>query len=171
MQAQSLAGRREGAAGKWTRGVGWAFAVLALLLFDIVFVKGYQFAEGDQNFYLPQLQAELDSSLYPDSTAIFTSANEFSFFIPFFAVPARYLGLEWTFLLAYLVASAGFYFTCFLLAEKLTGDRLAAYGFLLLMLPWTTVGETATLVWDPYLTQRGVVLPLCLLTSCLALPP
>jgi len=163
MQAQSLAGRREGAAGKWTRGVGWAFAVLALLLFDIVFVKGYQFAEGDQNFYLPQLQAELDSSLYPDSTAIFTSANEFSFFIPFFAVPARYLGLEWTFLLAYLVASAGFYFTCFLLAEKLTGDRLAAYGFLLLMLPWTTVGETATLVWDPYLTQRGVVLPLCLL--------
>ncbi len=75
MQAQSLAGRREGAAGKWTRGVGWAFAVLALLLFDIVFVKGYQFAEGDQNFYLPQLQAELDSSLYPDSTAIFTSTN------------------------------------------------------------------------------------------------
>jgi len=75
MQAQSLAGRREGTAGKWTRGVGWAVAVLALLLFDIVLVKGYQFAEGDQNFYLPQLQAELDSSLYPDSTAIFTSTN------------------------------------------------------------------------------------------------
>src|SRR5207247_5682067 len=105
----------------------------------------------------------LDSSLYPDSTAIFTSTNEFSFFIPFFAVPARYLGLEWTFLLAYLVASAGFFFICFLLAEKLTGNRLAAYGFLLLMLPWTTVGETETLVWDPYLTHRVLVLPLFLL--------
>src|SRR5436190_23582131 len=103
MQAQSLAGRREGAAGKWTRGVGWAFAVLALLLFDIVFVKGYQFAEGDQNFYLPQLQAELDSSLYPDSTAVFRSLNEFSIFNPFVAVPARYLGLERSFPRAYLV--------------------------------------------------------------------
>src|SRR5207249_10851070 len=130
---------------------------------DSMLVKGYQFAQGDQNFYLPQLQAALDSSLYPDSTAIFTSANEFSFFIPFFAVPARYLGLELTFLLAHLVASAGFYFTCFLLAEKLTGDRLAAYGFLLLMLPWTTVGETETLLWHPYLTHRYLLLPLCLL--------
>src|SRR5947207_9846215 len=155
MQAQSLAGRRGGAAGKWTRGVGWAFAVLALLLFDIVFVKGYQFGEGDQNFYLPPLEAELDSSLYPGSTAIV--ANEFSLFNPFFAVPARYLGLEWTFLLAYLVAIAGFYFICFLLAEKLTGNRLAAYGFLLLMLPWTTVVEPDTLVWDPYLTHRVLV--------------
>jgi hypothetical protein len=163
MQAQSLAGRREGAAGKWTQGVGWAFAVLALLLFDIIFVKGYQFGIGDQHFYLPQLQAELDPSLYPDSTAIFRSTNEFSFFMPFFAVPARYLGLEWTFLLVYLGASAGFYCICFLLAEKLTGDRLAAYGFLLLMLPVTFVPETATLVWDNYLTHRGVVLPLCLL--------
>ena len=118
---------------------------------------------GDQNFHLPQLQAELDSSLYPDSTAILKSTNEYPFFMPFFAVPARYLGLEWTFLLAYLVASAGFYFICFLLAEKSTGDRLAAYGFLLLMLPVTSVPETATLVWDTYLTHRGVVLPLCLL--------
>jgi hypothetical protein len=163
MQAQSLAGRREDAAGKRTQGVGWVFAVLALLLFDLVFVKGYQFAVGDHNFYLPPLQAKLDPSLYPHSIAISGSANEFSFFMPFFAVPARCLGLEWTFLLAYLVAIAGFYCICFLLAEKLTGDRLAAYGFLLLMLPVTSVPETATLVWDNYVTHRGVVLPLCLL--------
>jgi Domain of unknown function (DUF6798) len=163
MQAQSLAERQEGAAGKWTRGVGWAVAVLALLLFDIVFVKGYEFGVGDQTFYLPQLQAELDASLYPDSKAIFRSTNDFSFFNPFFAVPVRYLGLEWTYLLVYLIASASFYCICFLLAEKLTGDRLAAYGFLLLMLPLTSVPETATLVWDTYLTHRGVVLPLCLL--------
>jgi uncharacterized protein DUF6798 len=162
-QAQLLPGRREGLAGKWTRSIGWAFAVLALLLFDIVFVKGYQFGVGDQNFYLPQLQAELDSSLYPGSTTIASSTNKFSLFIPFFAVPARYLGLEWTFLLAYLVASAGFYFVCFRLAEKLTGDRPAAYGFLLLMLPVTFVSETATVMWDSYLTQRGVALPVCLL--------
>ena len=163
MQVQSLAERREGEAGKWTRGIGWAFAVLALLLFDIVFVKGYQFGVGDQQFYLPQLQAELDPSLYPDSTGIFRITNEFSFFMPYFAVPARYFGLEWTFLLAYLVASVGLYFISFLLAEKLTGDRLAAYGFLLLMLPVTFVPETAALVWDNYLTHRNVALPLCLL--------
>ena len=141
----------------------WLFVVLALLLFDLIFVKGYQFGIEDHNFYLPQLQAELDPSLYPDSTAIFRSTSEFSFFNPLFAVPARYLGLEWTFLLAYLAVSASFYLVCFLLAERVSGNRLAAYGFLLLMLPLTWVPGTATKVWDSYLIHRGVVLPLCLL--------
>ena len=142
---------------------GWLFIVLTFLLFDLVFVKGYQFGIEDHNFYLPQLQAELDPSLYPDSTAIFRSTSEFSLFNPLFAAPARYLGLEWTFLLVYLALSASFYLVCFLLAEKISGNRLVAYGFLLLMLPLTSVPGTATKVWDSYLIHRGVVLPLCLL--------
>jgi hypothetical protein len=148
------------------RGVVWACAVLALLVFDIGFVKGYRFAIGDQHFYLPHLQAELDPSLYPDSTTIFRSTNQFSLFNWLFTAPARYLGLEWTFLLAYVLATVAFYFLRFALAERLTGDRLVAYGSLLLMLPWTTVGETETIVWDEFLAHRVVVLPLCLLALC-----
>jgi hypothetical protein len=145
------------------RHIGWAFAVIALLLFDVVFVKGYDFGVGDQHFYLPQFQAELDSSLYPDSTTIFRNTNKFSLFYQVFAIPARYLGVEWTFLVAYLVAIAGFYFICFLLAEKLTSDRRAAYGFLVLMLPVTFVSKTARVMWDPHLTHQDLILPLCLL--------
>ena len=141
----------------------WVFAVFALMLFDIIFVKGYQFGVEDHNFYLPQLQAELDPTLYPDSTAIFRSTSEFSFFNLLFMFPARYLGVEWTFLLAYLVTGASFYTVCFLLAERVSGNRLAAYGFLLLMLPLTSAPGAATKVWDSYLMHRGVVLPLCLL--------
>jgi hypothetical protein len=139
------------------------FGAFVLMLFDLIFVKGYQFGVEDHNFYLPQLQAELDPSLYPNSTAIFRSTSEFSFFNMLFAVPARYLGVEWTFLLAYLSVSASFYFVCFLLAYRLSRDRLVAYGFLLFMLPLTWVPGTATKVWDSYLVHRGVVLPLCLL--------
>src|SRR5204862_6680547 len=64
---------------------------------------------------------------------------------------------------AFLVSSVGLYFIPFVLAEKLTGDRLASYGLLLLMLPVTFVPETAALVWDNYLAHRNVALPLCLL--------
>ena len=146
--------------GMMRTNAAWVFATFALMLFDLMFVKGYQFGIEDHNFYLPQLQAELDPSLYPDSTAIFRSTSEFSFFNPLFAVPARYLGLEWTFLLAYLAAGASFYIVCFLLAERVSGNRLVAYGFLLLMLPLTWAPGTATKVWDSYLIHRGVVLPL-----------
>ncbi len=151
-----------GASKKWPRAVKWACAVFVLLLLDVLFVKGYYFGEGDHTFYIPQLQAEVDSSLYPNSTAITRITNKFSFFNALFAIPARWLGIQWTFLVAYLIASVGFYFTCFLLAEKLTGNHLIAYGFLLLNLPATILGETATVVWDPFLTHRDLVLPVCL---------
>jgi hypothetical protein len=52
---------------------------------------------------------------------------------------------------------------CFLLAKKLTGDRGAAYGFLVLMLPVTFVSKTGTVMWDPWVSHRGLVLPVCLL--------
>lgn len=152
-----------GASKQSSGAIGWACAVLVLLLLDIVFVKGYYFGEGDHTFYIPQLQAELDSSLYPNSTAIKRITNQFSLFNGLFAVPARWLGVQWTFLIAYLLASIGFYLACFRLAEKITGDRLIAYGFLLLMLPQTVLGETATVIWDPFLTHRDLVLPACLL--------
>jgi len=163
-QSQSSTEKRGSPAGARKRHVGWAFAVFALLLFDVVFVKGYEFGVGDHYFYLPELQAYIDSSLYPDhSTTIFRRTNKFSFFNPVFAIPARYLGVEWTFLVAYLVAVTGFYSICFLLAEKLTDDRRAAYGFLVLMLPVTFVSLTTAAMWDPRVAHRGLVIPLCLL--------
>jgi hypothetical protein len=160
--ARSLVQKSEATFKTWRRAVGWSCAILVLLVLDILFVKGYYFGEGDHTFYIPQLQAELDPSLYPNATAIARITNQFSFFNPLFAAPARWLGIQWTFLIAYLIASVGFYFICFLLAKKLTGDRLIAYGFLLLNLPATVLGETATVVWDPFLTHRDLVLPVCL---------
>jgi hypothetical protein len=122
----------------------------------------YKFVNDDQILYIPFLRRTLDASLYPGDYFFDQPQAGISLFENVLAWPVRWLGVEWTMLLGYLLAQVLILFCLHLLARRLVSRRAAYLAMVLFILP-ISIGGTFVRTYDNYFNPRTLTLPLGLL--------
>jgi hypothetical protein len=142
----------------------WGLPLLtALALSPLALVAhSYKFVNDDQILYIPFLRRTLDASLYPGDYFFNQPQAGMSLFETVLAWPVRWLGIEWTMLLGYLLAQVLILFCLHLLARRLVPRRAAYLAMVLFILP-ISIGGTFVRTYDNYFNPRTLTLPLGLL--------
>jgi hypothetical protein len=135
---------------------------LVLTPFALV-VHHYKFVNDDQILYIPFLRRIVEPSLYPGDYFFDQAQANISLFEDVFVWPVRWLGLEWTMLIGYLIAQFAILLCLFTLARSLTTRRGAYLAMILFILP-VSLGGTFVRTYDNYFNPRTFALPLSLLT-------
>jgi hypothetical protein len=110
------------------------------------------------------LYHRLDATLYPgDYFFVNQPQASISWFEDVLAGPLRWLGMEWTMTAGYLLAQLAILLCVYLLAERLTGRKPAAYLAMVLFILPVSIGGSYVRTYDNYFDPRTLTLPLGLL--------
>ena len=123
----------------------------------------YKYVNDDQILYIPFLRRRMEPALYPGDYFFDQPQAGVSLFEDALVWPIRFLGMEWTMLLGYVLAQALILLCLFFLARRLTSRRAAYLAMILFILP-VSIGGTYVRTYDNYFNPRTFTLPLGLLT-------
>jgi hypothetical protein len=146
----------------WHDWVLPAVAAVALTPFALV-AHQYKFVNDDQILYIPFLRRKMESSLYAGDYFFDQPQAGISLFEDVLVWPVRWLGMEWTMFLGYLLAQVLILLFLYGLARRLTSRRAAYLSMVLFILP-ISIGGTFVRTYDNYFNPRTFTLPLGLLT-------
>lgn len=139
-------------------------AIFALGLTPVALIAhSYKFVNDDQILYIPFLRRVVQPSLYPGDYFFDQPQANISLFEDVVVWPVRWLGLEWTMLIGYLIAQFAILLCLFALARRLISRRAAYLAMILFILP-ISLGGTFVRTYDNYFNPRTIALPLGLLT-------
>jgi hypothetical protein len=148
-----------------SRWRSWAQPIVAALVltpFALV-AHSYKYVNDDQILYIPFLRRKMEPSLYPGDYFFDQAQAGISLFEDVLVWPVRFLGIEWTMLLGYILAQALILLCLYYLAKRLTSRRAAYLAMVLFILP-VSIGGTFVRTYDNYFNPRTFALPLGLLT-------
>jgi hypothetical protein len=162
MRASSVECHQTTCADSFWLNWGWP-GITALALTPLALVAhSYKFVNDDQILYIPFLRRRLESSLYPGDYFFGQPQASISLFEDALVWPVRWLGLDWTMLLGYLVAQVSILLCLHSLARRLALHRAAYLAMILFILP-VSIGGTYVRTYDNYFNPRTFTLPLGLL--------
>jgi hypothetical protein len=143
----------------------WGLPTLAALVLTplALVAHQYKYVNDDQILYIPFLRRKLEPALYPGDYFFDQPQAGISLFEDALVWPVRFLGMEWTMLLGYLLAQFLILLCFYFLASRLTSRRTASLAMVLFILP-ISIGGTFVRTYDNYFNPRTFTLPLGLLT-------
>ncbi len=142
----------------WTGHLALAGWTLLAVLY-----RGYGFAVGDQNLYLPFVLKWADPQLFPNDYLLSLGYARESVTWIALSIASRLIDLELLAGLAYFLTSYLTLWAVLRLAEALWKDRLAGWIAVLLWTPVYQLPGSGMNTVDPYFTGRGLAYALCFL--------
>ena len=144
----------------------WTWAVCLMLTFAALFIHGYHPYAEDAGIYIPAIKKQLDPSLYPVGSELFTLPARFSVFTRALSASVRltHLPLSYALLLWYWLALFSTILACWRIAEQVLPGKssgLVGASLIAAVISMPAAG-CALLLSDPYLTSRSVSTPLLL---------
>jgi hypothetical protein len=140
--------------------------VVASLTIFALAVHGYHPYAEDGGLYVAGIKRLLDPALYGPNADFVREHLRFSLFAPMVAALARitHLPLEWVLLALYAGCIWATLYAAWMIAARCTTNAVGRLGAVALLACWLTlpIAGTSLMLFDPYLTARGLTTPLVL---------
>ncbi|MDO8487479.1 MAG: hypothetical protein Q7S45_04245 [Candidatus Curtissbacteria bacterium] len=130
--------------------------IIILLSLSAFLIHGYQFAVSDQEIFITYILKSQDPSLFQSDALFNQSSAHLSLFYPVIGFLTKFVDIQVTFVIGYLIFQFAFFVALYRLSRILLKDNDLAYFSLLPFLLPKFIGGTAAQTFDLFFGYRSI---------------